>query len=708
MAGLGILALSQARPVAPAGIWLEAANVTGFATQEATRGQAYDPSFHDITYTWRVIDSPLPAFTAPQTMVTDWNDPNRAYGKKVVFFFPRPGVYRVEVVAEDMRGTTARSEIDIAVADPDQVYAGARTICVSFDPGETWAGMPEGARRAASVKHIAQELRRSTEPARLRFRRGQTFTGIDMRLEGTQLGQLDAWGDGSPPVLKGVDRPLFQLHKRSKIRELTIADVHFEGAWDATTERGLSTTSPILWVHSPTPAHYAVWNCRFSGFDHLDFEVREVASSILIGNSTVTNWRNFGFLFRSPNARFALVGSCVGQDRNALHGGPKSGALSNTHGPIRITDCANVYIGASDFFSRTGWSGLDGKRADQPCLRLNTTGAEGSAFNMDRIVCEGGYHVINLKGSTPKIVEHAGNYLIDKALLIGTTKTIGPFIATDFGGLTVRNTLGILPNVPRHHGNRWQGALRTDMDNPAPGNAAAPVQVYSSSFLNLLDRRNDTGKAWIMHRGSELFDNTTYENNVLFDPVNGQGGITLAGSLPGVRPRYDGIRYNFRNQRGELPTSVAPGQGFEIPYAEITEDTWGTGEEDGTGPTTEAYWLETEKTDTWHMIAVRGVKRTAYAAFDQIEVIFGAKSVYVVNAGEDIWEAGARYELRLDRVSRVGPPDTATANPETLPIPRPAPGDPAYRSATAGRVALDDFFGRRRGATPSQGAFEPE
>ena len=37
----------------------------------------------------------------------------------------------------------------------------------------------------------------------------------------------------------------------------------------------------------------------------------------------------------------------------------------------------------------------------------------------------------------------------------------------------------------------------------------------------------------------------------------------------------------------------------------------------------------------------------------------------------------------------------------------PAPGMVAYRSADAGLLARDDFFGRPRGASPSQGAIEP-
>lgn len=705
MAQLRILAVTPSEIVAPAGLWFEAVDVAGFDLSGQGAGIAgYDPEFHEITYRWQVLDSPLAAFDAPENMIPDWNDPNRAYGKKVAFFFPKPGRYRVAVLAEDRRGNRAEAEVAFEVADPDRAYAGERTIAVSFDPGETWAGAPEGSRRASNPADLEHEIRFSKEPARLRFKRGQTFDGFSFRIERSQLGQIDAWGGGAAPVLKARTRPLFVLHRRSRITALTLADLAFQGDWDATTETGFSTVSPFLWSQSPTAAHYAVWNCRFDGFDHLDAEVQELPSTVIFGNSTVTNWRNFGFLFRSHNARFALVGMCVAQHEEALHGGPKSGALSNTHGPVRITDCANVYIGTSDFFSRTGWSGVAEQLADQPCLRLNTSGTRGSFFNLDRIVCEGGLHQINLEGANTRIEENPGNYLIDKALFIGGAKTIGPFVAVDFGGLTLRNAIGILPDAPRHHPNRWQGALRTDMDNPGAGNTRTPLSVYSSSFLNLLEGGNDTGKEWLLHRGGEAFDNATYENNVLFDPPRGKAGLALDGVLPGIRPRFRGIRYNFRNQRGELPATVAPGQAFLIPYAEITEDTVAVR---GTRPTTEAYWLETEATDRWHMLSVRGVRRTQYAAEGHFEVIFGAEGALIVNRGKEPWKAGAKYELRLDRASRLAASDARYGTPERLPLPVPGPGMAAYRSADAGRLARDDFFGRPRGASPSQGAIEP-
>ena len=225
------------------------------------------------------------------------------------------------------------------------------------------------------------------------------------------------------------------------------------------------------------------------------------------------------------------------------------------------------------------------------------------------------------------------------------------------------------------------------------------------TFLNLLEGKNDTGREWQLHRGGDRFENATYENNVLFDPPRGKVGLDLKGVMPGIRPRFRGIRYNFRNQHGKLAGNVAPGEAFLVPYSEITEDTVATR---GTRPTSEVYWLETEATDRWHMLSVRGLRRTQYAAEGHFEVIFGAEGALIVNRGKEAWKAGAKYELRLDRASRLAGPDGRYASPERLPLPVPAQGMAAYRSADAGHVAKDDFFGRPRGASPSQGAIEPE
>ena len=693
----------MAAPVitAPAGLWFEAIDIHGFAADGGPKpGNIYDPSFHEISFVWTVKGTDLAPFDAPQNMIPDWNRAGRAYGKKVALFFPMHGQYTVELWARDRNGVTATATHSFQVLDADQHYAGARTICLSVDPVETWTAAPSGATRVTSLRALSGALSKTNTPARVLFKRGQQITGLGLRIENNRLGHVDAWGDGPRPVLRptqGDTMPMVRLRKRSRMNQFTVANLDFRGEWDTTTERGFSTTSPITWKQSRADCHYTVWNCQFDGFDHVDLEISDdVNSTILIGNSVVTNWRNYGFLMRSGKARFAMAGMRVAQHVDALHGSGKAGALSNNHGPVRIPDCAEVYIGVSDFFSRSGWSALAGELADQPCLRLNTSGAPNRLFVLDRIVCEGGAHVINMGGSNKRVEENPGNYLIDKALLIGTSKTISPFVAAEFGGLTLRNMIGVLPDSPRRHHNRWQGAIRARIDNPGPNNNDTPVAIYSSSVLNLLSRKNDPRRDWPFETGLDNFRNLTVENNVFHTPEN-RAAVNLDEPMPGIQPRFRGVRYNFRNSGGKLAKAIPPGHSFLVPYSEITEDTEAT---EGRRPTSQDYWLAVP--DRFHMLSVRGVRRTLYAVLRDFTVQFGKQGVEVTNQSSHVWKAEARWTLRLDRASLIPPMDRRYASPAQLPLPRPA--HPA--SMVAGYHAYDDFLTHPRGAAPSQGAIQ--
>lgn len=706
MARVSISVRTAPVPVAPAGVWLEATDLEGFDVQDVPApGDVYDPSFHEITFAWQIKGAPVAPFTAPENMLPDWRDANRAFGKVVALFLPDPGRYTIVLSARDRSGTVAVAEHEISVVDAEDAYPGAATICVSSDPGETWAGAPPEAQRVTDLSKLQKTLGTSSTRTRLLFRRGQEYRGISMRLDREMLTHIDAWGDGPRPVLRpaeGADSTMFALWKRARMDQFSVANIDFRGTWNAATETGGDTSSPLTWAQSRTPCHYTIWNCRFDGFERLDVAPRkDVSAQVLVGNSVVTNWRNYGFLLRGNKTRFALVGTRVAQHVEALHGDRKVGALSNNHGPVRIPDCAKVYIGGSDFFSRSGWSPIGDEPADQPCLRLNTSGTRGRSFNLDRIVCEGGALIINLAGANQRTKENPGNYLIDKAILIATAKTIGPFVAVGFGGVTLRNVLGVLPDTARRHPNRWPGAVNIRMDNPGPGNQAAPFAIYSSTFLNLLTGENGLDQPWVLQEGAEVFDNATLENVVLAGSER-TNGLDLSHALPGIAPRFRGVRYNFGHQTGVLSAPVPPGASFVVPYGEITE---ARVDQTDAPATSQSYWTTYATQDIWHMLHIEKARRTLYAARGDFAVRFEPHGAVVTNRGEKAWPAGAAWTLHLDRTSRLVPMDRRYASPERLPVPHPVA--PNHAAEGQGLVAAYDLFMTPRDAAAFRGAVEP-
>ncbi|MEM8801046.1 MAG: hypothetical protein AAGF55_00760 [Pseudomonadota bacterium] len=695
MASIRIKASEPPARIAPTGIWFEA-EVDGFATTWAKgeTGEVYDPTFHDIHYTWRILTPEPWAFDAPGNMIPDWNDATRAHGKKVSLFFPEPGRFTVEVIARDAEGTEARAEYPVEIAPTDPQFPGEATLAVSFDPAETWKDAPDGALKIASVAELEAAIRRRGQPTRILFRRGQTFVLPTIRMGRAPLYHIDAWGAGRPPLIvprPDNTRPVFAIFAGTRISQFTLANLDMRGLWDATTETGLSNGLPFVWKTAQRKGYYVVWGCRFSGFDMLDVRVKAGTESVvLLGNSTITNWRIHGVFFWGDAARLGLAGMQIAQHVNALHGGRLARPLVNRGGPLRTVDGKQVYIGTCDFFSRTGWSGVAGETADQPCLRLNTRAQRDVFYNVDRVVCEGGLQIYNMAGATVTREEDPGNYLLDKALLIGTAKTIGPFIESQFGGTTCRNVIGILPNTARKHPNPWNGSLRTGADVPQPGNLEAPVALYNSTFLDLRGE-GDSWKLHVLRRNKAGFQNQTLENNLV-------GEADLAVPIPGVTPRYRGIRYGFQGIVGTLERAIPNGDALYLPYEFVRQNT--PADED-TPATDQAYWQANAERDVFHAFVVGNAVHQA--VLRQIRVAFTPEHVVIQNTSGATWEAEARWALKLDRTSRLPAMDERFASPETLPLPYPKQNMPA-----TGLVAFDDFFGNPRGDTPVAGALNPK
>lgn len=696
---LDILTFAPPSMTAPAGVWFEVTNISGFAVSGGPApSEIYDPSFHEITYIWTVRGRPLQPFDAPDNMVTEWNDPNTAYGKKVAFLFQEPGTYTVDLWAIDALGTTATAEVTLTVVDADTIYPGTRTICFSTD-GD-WTGEKPGCQRISSVTALQTAVDAASQPPRILFKRGQDVADMNLFVDDAKLGYLGAWGTGPRPIL----RP---QHKQNILRiwnsyadpELTITDIVFQGDWKSETETGLPDESPFNFITNPTDCQFTVANCYFSGFTATWIATgNSHPARMIFANNVVTNWRDYGLFVHKTfdlGIRYAVIGCQIAQRVTALNGGTKNG-LFNTHGPLRCADAANFYIAMTDLFSRTGWSGLNPDRADQPCIRYNHLATVGRHFNMDRCVLEGGFQQLSFGGQNGRTQENPGNFVVDKALLIATSKTSKAFMVGEFGGITVRNMLGIVPNSPAYHPQVWKGSVAFEMDIPTDLNASTKVQIYSSSFLSLRNQANDPGHAWAVETGAGIFDDVTVENNVLHapdldTPETSFMPISLSGTIQGVTPRYLGVLYNFDHETGTLSSNVPPGSSFTLPYPEGTD---------------QSYWQAIQATDTEHAI---NVGNAYYAKRGEMSVAYESSVVRITNTSVDTWENGDTWNLKLDRTSMLPPIDSTYASPAApLPYPVVQSDSSGYEpTEQLGLSAYTDLFGNVRIPSFSAGAIEP-
>ncbi len=539
---------------APSAVWLEATNVSGFNVTEGGT-PVYDPSFHEITYVWTVRGQPLQPFSAPESMVAGWNNPNVMYGKKVAFHFAESGSYTVDLWAIDSAGTTGVAETTIVVqneAAADTRYSGTNTIC--FSSSGDFNGAPSGAQlvTVSSAGDISARTDAThSSPKRFLFRRGDTFNNVSMFVR-ANAEYFGAFGSGAKPVLN--ENGSSSIFKTGSGSQHTFSDLDCRGRWDSTTETGTAlSTGPVFFRTTSSAANILFSECVFDGFSLVEVTPgtdSAPGSMIIFADTFITNWRDYGLFsnVRDSDKFLAVIGCRITQHVDALNGGAKNGDF-NTHGPIRLTRIKNVIYAQLDLFSRTGWSALSPDRADQPCIRHNSSPrANDNTAVFDRLVCEGGFKVIMLEGQNNNEQEYAGNHLLDRILAIGTAKTSTTFFSIEYGGTTLRNVLGIMPNVLEYH-NNWQAAVVLNINQFSSENANAPINHYNCTYVNLQSDANDKAGDWLVQTVDD-FTNVTQENNAILAPDIGAGAATalapldLSTPIPGVTPRYKGVRYN--------------------------------------------------------------------------------------------------------------------------------------------------------------------
>lgn len=707
LATVEILAVSAPIMTAPAGLWLEAVNLSGFAANGGPGpGEIYDPSAHEITFVWTVRGAPLSAFQAPQNMVTAWRNANLAYGKRVAMNFPAAGTYTIDLWAVDRQGTTAQAETTIVVVEAASAYPGTNTVC--FSPAGDFTGAPPGAQTTTSYAGLQSIIDGASNPLRLLLRKSETYADFQTNVRDGRLTHVGSYGTGAKPVVRPPEwvpkagyaqTACFNIRDRSVETQITFEGIDFQGYWDSTTETGAESWSPLFWRQKTSATHFTIHGCDFSGFGSTGIGAKDgVAATLIVADCVVTNWQNYGlYTQNNRDETLGFIGCRVMQDVNALNGGDQGkDNIANDHGPFRLSNPAKVYIGQCDVFSRNGWTD-----ADQPCLRLNTSGAEGTYVNVDRCVLEGGFVSVNASGESTAVEENAQNFIFDKVLMIATAAFNTRFARSHFGGCTWRNVIGVVPDVNSFNGHGFTTGIDLVPDGNTQGstNPGAPVAIYNATFVNL----RTAGAAWQAVDSGAAFDTETVENNIVHapnygSPVNADAPIDVATVFTGIIPRYAGVEYGFATVSGTLSGNVPDGNSFEIPYASLTLARLSTSDtHHSTASTDKAYWdaILAAEVDSW--IEAPSRRRTSRG---QIALSTTATGLVVTNNAGEIWTAGTNWRLKVDRRADLKGLDATYASPATIPLPRPLAASDAIGSGDLGLTAYDDFEGAPR---PAQG-----
>ncbi len=162
-----------------------------FFETEGTQVMGTDNPFHDALYMWNFGDD------GAGTWGPSGRSKNAASGPVAHHVFEQPGVYTTTLTVRDPEGRVATRSVDITVDDPDQVFAGSDTVCVSTSGN--FDGCPSGAMEVTGNQFSNQ----IGAGRRVLLRRGEQWSSDNgWSIPGSASGGvLGAYGEGEAPRL---------------------------------------------------------------------------------------------------------------------------------------------------------------------------------------------------------------------------------------------------------------------------------------------------------------------------------------------------------------------------------------------------------------------------------------------------------------------------------------------------------------------------
>lgn len=156
-------------------------------------------SFHNFDYTWDFGDS------SSGNWGTSGKSKNAVKGPVTTHIFENPGTYTVNLTVKNGTTMVDTGSFNIEVQDPDTVYSGTNTICVT-DVANTgdFAGCPPGA-ETITTDNLDDVMPYIEAGTRILFRRGSFWTSDGLSFpDNAGPVTLGAYGAGTGPDALGI------------------------------------------------------------------------------------------------------------------------------------------------------------------------------------------------------------------------------------------------------------------------------------------------------------------------------------------------------------------------------------------------------------------------------------------------------------------------------------------------------------------------
>lgn len=209
---------------------------------------------------------------------------NRGHGWLGAHVYETPGTYRVTLKVVNHQGTSFDYHQDITVTDPDVVYA-SRTYYVAANGSDSNTGTQ--ALPFRTPERALQAVQGRTGPARIRLRRGDSFTcSNELRLSNDPHEILvDGYATGNRPIITftGGNTGFITPAAHTTIHGLDL--------------RQQSATAPGYSPGVSSYGQFTVSACRLHGFG---YAIRAGSGLTTIANSEILDAGDYG-MYLTPN-----------------------------------------------------------------------------------------------------------------------------------------------------------------------------------------------------------------------------------------------------------------------------------------------------------------------------------------------------------------------------------------------------------------------
>lgn len=566
-------------------VWFPEPTVSGFTATgfNHSRGTIYDNRLHDIYCKWDFGRDHT--FQYIENVLDEWKNSRTSYGPFTATAFNSAGTFSVGVEALDGQGGYATDTYSYTAVDHATAFPGTQTI--ALDPSGAFTGAPVGCTQVTTwtaAMTAYRALRTAGQKGRLVFPPGAT---INLDSVGTFLINanypnwvLTPWGPGRTTIqltdsAATADGSTLFSHQTSFSAlggSALYMRLDFAFPWDATTETGRAMTAIGLDMSNQ---HTTINDCSFRGCR------TAVGSSGALNLGTmkrilfdcdIEGWQDFGVYDDADTNVAAYIGTRLVQDVDAYMGaGNKVGAPNrrNDHGPTRNQAGQYYLFDACDMFSRNAWELTRNPPNVQPAGRVVPSN-EGAKVSIGRTSMEAG-NVVLLLGSRTDF-NHAQNIVVDKAILLGSSRTGSDIISSSNTGITVRNVLAILPDVDYTQPTDYFFSGRNSNASQVTAECTlAGRDYYNNTLLYLVSDVNEAADPnWIRVQADypAHYQNISVENNVYVAPNSTAMGLTATAIIAD----FDGTTLFAPRWKGHRYQSYVIGGSTNVP-AQLTMDT---------------------------------------------------------------------------------------------------------------------------------------